>query len=101
MSQTRLPDSVVLREDRPADKQARLPLIPNGPLADLSALCLVAIGAVLVVWAYRIAPTTTSQSYYLIFWAGMLLEYLAIAWRAVSGSKAVPWHGMAALEPQL
>ncbi|HEX7994521.1 MAG TPA: hypothetical protein VF506_11415, partial [Streptosporangiaceae bacterium] len=97
MSQTRLPDSVLLREGRTADRQARLPLIPNGPLADLSALCLVAIGAALVVWAYRIAPTTRSQSYYLIFWAGMLLGYLAIAWRAVSGRYAVLWLGLLGL----
>src|SRR5690349_6554472 len=97
MSQTRLPDSVLLREDRPADRPSRLPLIPSGPMADLSAVCLVAIASALVVWAYRIAPTTRSQSYYLIFWAGMLLAYLAVAWRVVSGRYAVLWLGLLGL----
>jgi hypothetical protein len=63
----------------------------------MSALCLVAVGGALVVWAYRIAPTTRSQSFYLIFWAGMLLAYLAVAWRVASGRYAVFWLGLLGL----
>ncbi len=94
MSQSRNPDSVLLREDRPADIPSRVPLIPSGPLADVSALVLVAIGAALVVWAYRIAPTARNQSYDLIFWAGMLIGYLAVAWRAIFGRYAILWLGL-------
>ena len=50
--------------------------------------------AALVVWAYRIAPTARLQSYDPIFWAGMLLAYLAVAWRALSGRYAVFWLGL-------
>ena len=68
-------------------------MIPSGTLADLLAVGLVAVGAALVVWAYRIATTANIQSYDPIFWAGMLLAYLAVAWRALSGRHAVVWLG--------
>jgi hypothetical protein len=58
---------------------------------------LVAVGAALVIWAYLLAPTAAIQSYDPIFWAGMLLAYLAIAWRAVSGRHAVFWLGFLGL----
>jgi hypothetical protein len=47
-----------------------------------------------VVWAYDIAPTSAIQTYDSIFWAGMLLAYLAVAWRALSGRYAVFWLGL-------
>lgn len=94
MSQSRIPDSVLLREGQPADHPRRLPLLPSGPLADATAVGLVAIGAALVAWAFRIAPTARNQSYDLIFWAGMLLGYLAVAWRAISGRYAILWLGL-------
>ena len=97
MGQSRGPDSVLLREGRPADSPSRVPLIPSGLLAELSALGLVAVGAGLVVWAYRIAPTARIQSYDAIFWAGMLLAYLAVAWRSVSGRYALFWLGLLGL----
>ena len=50
-----------------------------------------------MIWAYRIAPTASIQSYDPIFWAGMLLAYLAVAWRAVSGRYAVFWLGLLGL----
>lgn len=80
-------DTPLVREDSPS----RPPLVPSGPLADLAATGLVAVGAVLVIWAYRIAPTAGIQSYDPIFWAGMLVAYLAVVWRAVSGRYAVAW----------
>jgi len=73
---------------------SRVPLVPSGPLAELTAAGLVAVGAVLVVWAYRIAPTARLQSYDPIFWAGMVLAYLVVAWRAISGRYAVFWLGL-------
>jgi hypothetical protein len=90
---SRKPVSVLPREDGPSKVQ----LIPGSLLADLSAACLVAIGYDLVVWAYQLAPTTGIQAYDPIFWAGMLLAYLAIAWRAVSGRYAVLWLGLLGL----
>jgi hypothetical protein len=69
-------------------------MVPNGLLAELLAACLVAVGATLVAWAYRIAPTAGIQSYDPIFWAGMLLAFLAVAWRAISGRCAVFWLGL-------
>ena len=83
MRQSRSP--VPCFSGKAADSPSRVPLVPSGPLAELTAAGLVAVGAALVVWAYRIAPTATVQSYDPIFWAGMLLAYLAVAWRAVSG----------------
>jgi len=53
-----------------------------------------------VIWAYRKAPTAGLQgleSYDPIFWAGMVLAYLAVAWRAVSGRHAVLWLGLLGL----
>lgn len=89
MRLSRSPVPVLLREDRPS----KVPLLPSGPLADLSAVGLVAVGAALVIWAYRIALNAEIQAYDLIFWAGMLLAYLAVAWRAVSGPHTVLWLG--------
>lgn len=80
-----------------ADSPRRATLIPSGALADLTAVALVALGAALVVWAYRKAPTEQIQSYDPIFWIGMVLAYLAIAWRAVSGRHAVLWLGFLGL----
>jgi hypothetical protein len=79
-----------------ADRPRRVP-IPSGALADVTAAVLVAVGAVLVIWAYRKAPTEQIQSYDPIFWAGMVLAYLAIAWRAISGRRAVLWLGLLGL----
>jgi hypothetical protein len=79
-----------------ADGPRRVP-IPSGAVAELTAAVLVAVGAVLVIWAYRKAPTEQIQSYDPIFWAGMVLAYLAIAWRAVSGHHAVRWLGLLGL----
>jgi hypothetical protein len=71
--------------------------IPSGALAELTAAVLVAVGAALVVWAYAKAPTEQIQSYDPIFWAGMVLAYLAVAWRAVSGRHAALWLGLLGL----
>jgi hypothetical protein len=80
-------EAPLVREDR----LSRAPLAPSGRLSDLTAAGVVAVGAALVIWAYRIAPTAAIESYDPIFWAGMLLAYLAVAWRAVSGHHAVFW----------
>ena len=82
--------SRLLREDSPS----KVPLVPSGPRAELTAAGLVAVGAALVIWAYLLAPTAAIQFYDPIFWAGMLLAYLAVAWRAVSGRHAVFWLGL-------
>src|SRR5215469_16279743 len=87
------PDSALLREESPS----RNPPVPTGPLAELIAVCIVVFGALLVVWGYRTAPTEHIQSYDPVFWAGMLLVYLTVAWRAVSGSHAVLWLGFLGL----
>ena len=80
------------------DSPRRVVSIASGALGELTAAVLVAIGAALVIWAYRIAATTAEiQSYDPIFWAGMVLAYLAIAWRAVSGRYAVFWLGLLGL----
>jgi len=76
------------------DSPSRVPLVPSGPLAELTAACFVVVGAALVIWAYRVAPAAPVQSYDPIFWAGMLLAYLAAAWRAVTGRYAVFWLGL-------
>jgi hypothetical protein len=99
MRMSRRPVPVLLREDSPSrlpreDSPSKVPLVPSGPRAELMAAGLVAVGAALVIWAYRIAPTAAVQSYDPIFWAGMLLAYLAVAWRAVSGRHAVFWLGL-------
>ncbi len=81
-----------------ADSPRRVtPPIPSGALADLTAGVFVAAGAALVIWAYRQAPTEQIQSYDPIFWVGMVLAYLAIAWRAVSGRHAVLWLALLGL----
>jgi hypothetical protein len=82
---------------RREDGRPGVPLVPSGPLAELTAAGLVVAGAALVIWAYSKARTAEIQSYDLIFWAGMLLAYLAIGWRAVSGRYAVPWLGVLGL----
>src|SRR5215831_6243531 len=96
------PVPALLREDSPSrplreDSPSKVPLVPSDLLADLRAVSLVTVGAALVVWAYRIAPTVAIQSYDPIFWAGMLLAYLAVAWRAVSGRYSVFWLGLLGL----
>ena len=78
----------------PEESPSRVPLAPSGQLAELLAAALVAVGAALVIWAYRIALTAPIQTYDSIFWAGMLLAYLAVAWRAMSGRYAVFWLGL-------
>jgi hypothetical protein len=87
------PISVPVREDRPS----RVPRVSGGPLAELTAAGLVAVGSVLVIWAYHRAKTEQIGSYDLIFWAGMALAYLAAAWRAVSGHYTIPWLGLLGL----
>ena len=72
-------------------------LILSDARAELAAAVLVAAGAALVIWAYRKAATEQIGSYDLIFWAGMVLAYLAVAWRAVSGRHAVLWLGLLGL----
>jgi hypothetical protein len=76
-----------LREDSPS----RALSAPVDPLAELTAAGLVAVGVALVVWAYRKAPTSQINSYDPIFWAGMVLAYLAIGWRAVFGRYTLLW----------
>ena len=87
------PVPVPVREDRPSS----VSVVPNGPLADLTAAGLVAVGAGLVAWAYRKAPTEQIHSYDLIFWAGMVLAYLAVGWRAIFGRYTVLWLGFLGL----
>jgi hypothetical protein len=79
------------------DSRPRALPVQSGPLAELRAVGLVMAGAALVIWAYRLAPTAAIQSYDPIFWAGMLLAYLAIAWRVVSGPHSVLWLGLLGL----
>jgi hypothetical protein len=85
--------SVDLREDSPSGVLSA----PSSPLAEFTAAGLVAAGAALVIWAYRKAPTERISSYDPIFWAGMVLAYLAVAWRAVSGRYTVLWLGFLGL----
>jgi hypothetical protein len=85
--------SLDVREDSPS----RVPSAPSGPLAEFTAAGLVVVGAALVIWAYRKAPTEQINSYDPIFWAGMVLAYLAVAWRAVSGRYTVLWLGLLGL----
>lgn len=65
--------------------------------ADLAAAALVVDGAAFVVWAYRHAATSSIHSYDPIFWAGMLLAYLAVTWRALAGRAAVLWLALLGL----
>jgi hypothetical protein len=102
MRLSRRPVSVLVREDSPSrplreDGPSRVRLVPTGPQAELTAAGLVAVGAALVAWAYSKAPTAGLQSYDPIFWAGMVLAYLAVAWRAVYGRHAVLWLGLLGL----
>ena len=50
-----------------------------------------------MIWAYRKAPTASIHSYDPIFWAGMILVYLTVMWRAVWGRYAVLWLGLLGL----
>jgi hypothetical protein len=93
---------VLLREDSPSrlpgeDSLPEVPLPPGDPLVELRAAGLVVAAAALVIWAYRIAPTASIQTYNPIFWAGMLLAYLTVAWRAVCGRYAIFWLGLLGL----
>jgi hypothetical protein len=81
------------REDSPA----AVPPGPDSRRAELAAAGLVAVGAALVIWAYRRAPTEQIRSYDLIFWAGMVIAYLAVAWRAISGRHTLPWLALLGL----
>jgi hypothetical protein len=81
----------------PEESRSPVPLVPSGLLAELLAACAVAGGALLVVWAYRTAPTAAIEFYDPVFWAGMLLAYLAVAWRAIAGRYAVVWLGLLGL----
>jgi hypothetical protein len=93
MRLSRRPIPELVRGDSPS----RVPSVPSGPRAELIAAGLVAVGAALVVEAYRKAPTAGIQSYDPIFWAGMVLAYLAVAWRAILGRHAVLWLGLLGL----
>jgi hypothetical protein len=63
-------------------------------VSDLVGVVLVAAGAVLVIWALRKATTSGNiRSYDPIFWAGMVLAYLAVIWRALTGRFGVVWLG--------
>ena len=64
---------------------------PRWPRAELVAAGLIAVGAALVIWAYRRAPADQIGSYDPVFWAGMVLVYLSVAWRTVYGHHAVLW----------
>ncbi len=63
----------------------------SGLQAELIAAALIAVGAALVMWALSMAPTSRIESYDPIFWAGMVLVYLTVTWRALSGRHAVLW----------
>jgi hypothetical protein len=97
MRHIRSPDSVLLREDRPTDSPAKVSLVRRNLSAELIGACSVALGTALVIAAYRIAPTAPVQSYDLIFWAGMLVAYLAVAWRAIFGPYTLLWLGLLGL----
>lgn len=71
--------------------------VPRGPIAELIAVGLVIIGALLVTVAYREAPASRISSYDPTFWAGMVLAYLAVTWRATSGRYTVQWLGLLGL----
>jgi hypothetical protein len=85
--------SVYLPEEDPSRVQTG----PSQPLAEFTAAGLVAIGAALVIWAYHRAPNAGMGSYDPIFWAGMVIAYLAVAWRAVFGRYTVLWLGLLGL----
>ncbi len=88
---------MLLREDWPTSGRPSGRRATRDTSAELLATCVVAIGAVLVVWAYHKAATAPVQSYDAIFWAGMLLAYLAVAWRAIFGPYTVLWLGLLGL----
>ena len=91
---SRRPVSVLVREDGPEG----VPPAPSRPLAELTAAGLAALGVALVVWAYlKAARTVRIESYDPIFWAGMVLVYVTVAWRAVSGRYTVLWLGFLGL----
>lgn len=69
----------------------------SGIRGELVGALLMAGAAALVIWAYRLAPTRGIDSYDLIFWAGMVLAYLTIAWRALAGRHPVWWLALLGL----
>lgn len=69
----------------------------GGPLADAIAVGLMLGAVALVIVAYRKAPHSQLSSYDLIYWAGMVLGYLTVAWRAVSGRHPVLWLALLGL----
>lgn len=70
----------------------------NGTVSDLVGIGLVVAGAALVIWALRKATTGDSlRSYDPIFWAGMVLAYLTVIWRAMTGRFGVLWVGLLGL----
>ena len=97
MHQSRNSDSMLLQEDLSPDSSPKHPQAPKDIPAELMAACAVALGAALVVWAYRTAATAPVQSYDSVFWTGMLLAYLAVLWRVIFGPYAVFWLGLLGL----
>jgi hypothetical protein len=78
--------------------QSATPSAPRIPLADAVTAVLVVVGAFLVVLAlHKAARTFTVGSYDLTFWAGMVLAYLTVAWRALYGPYTVRWLGVLGL----
>lgn len=96
-------ESVGLREseysvDHRGKKRPRFLAVPSGPLAEVTAAGLILIATALVIWAYRKAVRTADVgSYDPIFWSGMVLAYLTVLWRAISGPHAVRWLGFLGL----
>ena len=79
------------------DSRPRVLLVQSGPLAELTAAGLVAGRRRPGDLGIPASPTAAIQTYDPIFWAGMLLAYLAVAWRAVSGPHSVLWLGLLGL----
>lgn len=84
-----------LRQEGPSESSENgrpdAPRFLSGVWAELIAAVLVAGGGALVVWAYSMAPTSSIDSYDPIFWAGMVLVYLTVAWRSLAGRHSVLW----------
>ena len=78
--------------------QPAIPSASRAPLGEAVAVGLVVIAACLVVLAYhKAAATSKVGSYDATFWAGMVLAYLTVAWRAVSGPYTIRWLGFLGL----
>lgn len=80
-----------LAADRPSRVSSVASSAPRDPLAELTAAGMVAVGAGLVTWAYRKALHEQIGTYDPIFWAGMVLAYLAVTWRALFGRYTLLW----------